>query len=468
MSGYTKFECPNRAIVGATKCIFHDSNYWRQYSNAISSEFAEQLQKAVKEKQPLYAIGYNLTAINIKGEFHAPVYLTSALFHSGADLNARFLSVFDLSGAVFENGASFAGSVFQDASGFYGVTFQYAIFNWVKFYKYAGFTGTKFPGDARFNATIFLGQSSFNGARFSNVADFHRAVFAKHADFAWTRFDDVAYFAEAKFISANFFRSQIQQANFTDTTLVIPYNKEQKSDDEKDEPKGIVSFHLANFAQPSKAIFDKVNLSRTSFHRTENLDQIQFLNVDWMRAQGNQGSITGRTHIIEERALTEQIAADPVTGSNVTREDVLSVYRRLRDNYEKAARYDDAGRFFVSEMEVQRIFDKKGVKRPWIVRNILSLLALYKIFALYGESYTRPLIWSTILVTGFFFLRFLMSYCTEPTCNDADLIIDSLSAFFQLPRGDHYIDIIERILSAPILGTLFIALKRKFERKIRR
>jgi hypothetical protein len=46
-----------------------------------------------------------------------------------------------------------------------------------------------------------------------------------------------------------------------------------------------------------------------------------------------------------------------------------------------------------------------------------------------------------------------------------DGFVDSFAAFFQFPRSESNIDTIERIVSIPILGVAFLALRRKFERK---
>jgi hypothetical protein len=50
-------------------------------------------------------------------------------------------------------------------------------------------------------------------------------------------------------------------------------------------------------------------------------------------------------------------------------------------------------------------------------------------------------------------------------CTALDPFIDSFAAYFQFPRSStNPIDTIERILSIPILGTAFVAIRRKFER----
>jgi hypothetical protein len=52
-----------------------------------------------------------------------------------------------------------------------------------------------------------------------------------------------------------------------------------------------------------------------------------------------------------------------------------------------------------------------------------------------------------------------------------DRVIDSVAASFQFPRwsatnniGANNFDIIERVVSAPVLGTAFVAIRRRLER----
>jgi len=88
----------------------------------------------------------------------------------------------------------------------------------------------------------------------------------------------------------------------------------------------------------------------------------------------------------------------------VSLEDVLSVYRNLRENYEFRLRYEDAGKFFIKEMELKRKYRElklKGDNSPipnikyvyiqngWLRRNF-SLNGLYYHFSRYGESIWRP------------------------------------------------------------------------------
>jgi hypothetical protein len=105
---------------------------------------------------------------------------------------------------------------------------------------------------------------------------------------------------------------------------------------------------------------------------------------------------------------------------------------------------------------------------PDTIKKFSSLGYLaYKFLALYGESASLPLfIWTPIVIIFFLFMRFLFGYCSiENECSTTSRLVDSVSAFFQIPRSNGGWDIIERIFSAPILGSAFIAVRRKFERK---
>ena len=109
---------------------------------------------------------------------------------------------------------------------------------------------------------------------------------------------------------------------------------------------------------------------------------------------------------------------------------VLGIYRNLRENYEYRMRYDEAGKFFIREMELKRNYrevssvpcfrqyrwklakrlnkffrkkvesdsnldsnltESKVIYNGWLRRN-LSLTGIYHFFFIYGESLRRPFI----------------------------------------------------------------------------
>jgi hypothetical protein len=74
---------------------------------------------------------------------------------------------------------------------------------------------------------------------------------------------------------------------------------------------------------------------------------------------------------------------------------VLSAYRNLRENYGFRRRYDEAGKFFIREMEIKRKYrevksksssSEYEIKKNNIVWRNLSLTGRYHLLSNYGES----------------------------------------------------------------------------------
>jgi hypothetical protein len=100
----------------------------------------------------------------------------------------------------------------------------------------------------------------------------------------------------------------------------------------------------------------------------------------------------------------------------VTLGSVMAVYRNLRENYEYRLRYDEAGKFFIKEMELQRKYQENENgnasgdstssstdhvvtinQNGWLTRNF-SLTGLYYHFSNYGESIAKPTMIGAIIV----------------------------------------------------------------------
>jgi len=205
---------------------------------------------------------------------------------------------------------------------------------------------------------------------------------------------------------------------------------------------------------------------------------------------------------------------------------VLSVYRNLRENYEYRRRYDEAGKFFVREMEIKRNYREvksktssgyEIKKNGRVRRNILSLTGWYHLLSNYGESLWRPTLAGIViaLLATFFFvcqnnptlaptLSFSsaatktdnnnhISNSTNPPMNTTSSIASTSSSlsFSQITNGSHWSKAAERslgdflpLLSMPsdikiglvdyvikivggavTFGLIAIALRRRFERK---
>ena len=107
---------------------------------------------------------------------------------------------------------------------------------------------------------------------------------------------------------------------------------------------------------------------------------------------------------------------------------------------------------------------------------------MYKLLNQYGESTFVPLlVWTPLIITIFAGLRYndaCFVYQNIPSlekfieCDFPRELINSLFAYFQFPLEegwDHFLDTIERIVSAPILAVAIksFALTKRFETAIR-
>ena len=152
----------------------------------------------------------------------------------------------------------------------------------------------------------------------------------------------------------------------------------------------------------------------------------------------------------------------------LTIENMLTVYRMLRENYEYNVDYETSGRFFVGEMEARR-------------RNSTSsldeiVLWLYKVLALYGQSYARPLLSLAVLIVFFAFWRGLWTELllffqgiTSPSSvliNTRGIIFESVAVSLQL-KGTSWLDVMQRGFSFLLFVLLSISLRRRFERRFR-
>ena len=157
----------------------------------------------------------------------------------------------------------------------------------------------------------------------------------------------------------------------------------------------------------------------------------------------------------------------------------LRLLRALRDNYERHLMYRDAGQFFVQEMELRRRYSLRGdelVRHP-AYRRIFSLTGLYFWICGYGESLKRAGTWLMLLLFGASLGYFALACELSPDVGTAyaslgiferagHYLQQTLAAFFPLGGGD-LPDYVVRATSIPLLGTLFIVIRRRLERKLR-
>ena len=160
-------------------------------------------------------------------------------------------------------------------------------------------------------------------------------------------------------------------------------------------------------------IFEKPNESRFD---VKDMSMVSFLDTDITRVRFGDKIVWGgedKFHVIEEKWFEEYIKDPKGDKKMVSLGGILSIYRNLRENYEFRRRYDEAGKFFIREMELKRnyqqIHSKLELPFPFKQRNMLerniSLTGWYYNLSRYGENLQTPTILSIVIVilSTFFF-----------------------------------------------------------------
>jgi hypothetical protein len=215
-----------------------------------------------------------------------------------------------------------------------------------------------------------------------------------------------------------------------------------------DKPvEGKIIFTYVRLKQQEQVLFNG-DLSKVSFANTD-MTRVRFGDkVIWAKKDRDSVSDDKKSEVIisddknkfkiydewliekkdEEKNQTEKALT-------LTLEAIIAEYRNLRENYEYNLRYDEAGQFFIREMEIRRKYDqklpvreKRIEKKNWH-EQIFSFAFLYWLVSNYGESTRRPL----MIIAGTFFIA-TASFLSFQEERSWDTFYDSvrrtLEAFF--------------------------------------
>jgi uncharacterized protein YjbI with pentapeptide repeats len=218
-----------------------------------------------------------------------------------------------------------------------------------------------------------------------------------------------------------------------------------------------IKFDYATFRKRVRFTGEPNKLLQLGFVSFVGIDMtyVEFSNVEWKTKEEKFLKII---KVIERDVIIDE---DHLEIKN-NHGEVSRIYNQLRKNYETRLLFNDASNFFIGEMEsIRKSLSKEKEKR------LLSIpYWIYKWLALYGESIRLPLVvWTLVLITIFAIARvpFIPNDIPHNWSTYANIFVDSIGAYFQI-RSESNIDIIERVASAPVLATAFIALRRRFER----
>jgi hypothetical protein len=306
--------------------------------------------------------------------------------------------------------------------------------------------------------TLPNNEAMFMNAHFNKDVLFIETRFNKEVYFALTHFEKSAYFNSTQFYSVIFKYAVFGGACYFIGTKFISRDKDLLTSENRILKEDIFDFKNIIFHQPKNVRFHNIDLTNVIFLNTD-VTEVEFVDVKWARKNG-------RLVIKDEFLIKENFFSTPFSAV-ATYDSVAQLYRRLRRNYENNYRFAEAGEFFIGEMEMLRLdVNKENKKKSNIVLRLkknVSFLGLYKHLSFYGESYIRPLIWAFIVIISYPMLMHWLFDASLPQSDDFLYTYLRTSAASFLQIDSTYIG--ERVIGVLLLGLLFIALKRKFERK---
>jgi hypothetical protein len=391
-------------------------------------------------------------------------YFNYCKFFESADFSGVTLEFATFFRATFET-ANFFDTKFESAN-FSEVIFESAEFNKVTF-------GSAYFIDTEFRSVDFVevqfGYADFHLAKFEHV-DFYEAVF-KHVYFRETTFEFVR-FIEVKFEFVDFTDTLIGFGDFSYAVfedIAIFKKRNYKLYEESNDPlesfwqkvevkifqnESILILYLVTFKNPQNVTFIDFPLSNMSFLMTDVSDILLICSASEIKKEGILSERLLNGIKINNDFIDEAIETlDPL----LRQETVLAEYRNIRKSFEKNRTFAEASELFIREMRMMR-------QNLSIPEKIVHYI--YDGLSRYGESFIRPL---GIMIGAIFTLPVIENYFS------GDLVFENywtnLEAtarlFFQLPVDHGYgmWEVAIRLLSIILFGNMFIAFRRRLERK---
>ncbi len=439
---YVNYKCPHDAVKDGY-CIFHHPRYWKENPNEVRDRFIEEINIGINDKKDVICIGYHLPEIFISDLDITEVgYVdfSQCEFHQNIDfLLVKFPQYANFRGAKFYQGAYFVRAEFQNVN-FVGAEFQNAYFNNAKFYQ-----------NANFNSSVF-----------HQDADFSRTKSYQNVEFMWTKFQN-AKFYRAEFQNVNFTNVKIKYANFSHAIFegiaVFKNGDDELNSKDKSQTDSILLFHLVTFKNPQNVTFIHFPLSSLSFLMTDVSNILIICDPIEIRKKGILSERLLRVAENKENRINNEFVGKAIQAltPHLSKETVLAEYRNIRKSFENNRTFAEASELFIREMRMLR----KDL-------SILEKIAhwFYDGLSRYGESFLRP---SALLIGSIFTIPIVENYLLGhyPFEDYLSNVEATARLFFQLPTERNYggLEVLIRLFSITLLGNIFIAFRRRLERK---
>ena len=415
------FSC-NEFPLSSGLCIFHDRNFlnktnksYESNANEIRIKFKVKLEKCIESNSEGLFIGYILPNLEMENktitnnmyfmysEFVGSIKITNVHFNKKLTFTSgRFNGTVDFRNCIF-NKIDFNGNtIFYKNLHFYKNEFKdVADFSSAEFCQDVHISSNTFREDAGFGYTKYHEEAHFQQQRFEKNVSFHFSEFKKEGDFDGTYFSNLFFnatesnrlvFSNTTFVKLEFRMSLVETCLFWQSEFLgeveLSQNMFKLVDFRRCKFQEVIDFSKTCFDEvdftyalfanaayfietkfPGKAFFNYVRFEKPTeviIQRT-NLSNVSFGNTDLTRINFGDGIVFGDNFILfDERRLINKEFEEENERSKINLGTVLATYRNLRENYEFRLKYDEAGKFFIREMELKRKYkevDKNDYKK---------------------------------------------------------------------------------------------------------
>jgi uncharacterized protein YjbI with pentapeptide repeats len=419
--------------------------------------------------------------------FQRLVAFTSSSFRGKADMRAHYIGESDFFGVTFMNEVDFGSSNFCD--------------------------------NVYFNGSIFYGNAYFNGV-FNRLAIFENVLFKDGNSIIF----DINDLSRASFINTDITRVRFSEDTFWGienkyeiiSEKFLKYSLEYLFNWDSFPQNEIAGRNLKNILKDilgdwiENLEFVKINEKKISASKPLESGNGSTINVNY-----KSNSYTDKDEVKDDPCREVELSPPTIDitlkgedhiSLQINNEDyqgperlqirneygrlnvytrsyglgkTITVYRNLRENYEYRLRYEEASEFFIREMEIRRNYrevrtnNSYEVKRNGLLRRNLSLTGIYHNLFEYGESLRKPILTLLLPLFVISFLYFLSisppsSFDYNGLAHIANITGRTTLDMIQVEmKNPDLTDNIIRTLSLSIFASLFIPLRRRFERRFR-
>lgn len=485
----------------STLCYFHSKSEKNQ--NEFFIRFKQYVEKRIKFGFKVFCIGFKFPDFSYHGNGYGNEPGTWVFNNDVFFQNCNFNNLTSFSSSNFQGQNLFDNCTFNKSVDFNGSSFINQInskdpctveFKFCLFNEEVEFVGTRFPIQrekilAKHRLPKIKEKSknpyrSFESDNKEQLRDFFNKYFLgdfndkddirinfwklqinstkinfnfidriKHKLFGINRFEKSFCIDNKKRTAIIIIKNQIDKSITTKGKIFLArfFYYEKNFNDYSNAP---IDFDYSTFRKRVRFIGspDKpLSLCAVSFKGVE-LSNFEFHNVEWIQ---RRNLLKHRYILIDELLLKK----------NGNYDEVSNIYNQLRKNYETKLLFNESSNFFIGEMESIR--NSLWKKNNSVYRLSALPYFLYKIFALYGESIKLPLIWSFGIIMIIAVLDYVIYYNTDFISAMKNSAFNFLPISWTLPQNSTNLDLyyIEKSLSLLVFGSLFIALRRRFERK---